>query len=198
MPELDVLVLAAHPGDAEQHAGETLIQLAERGIRTGVMDLSFGDVTRRSSRDRMMQAALAAAQLLGLAWRGNLHYPDGRLENALPARMTLAGEIRRIRPRLVLLPYWDLPHPDHNATSVLGRESCFLAGLEGLDQEGPGHRPSQILYYAAPQPWFEAPISGKKQKACKLFALPADTPERFIAREPVTLSVLAFLVDAVV
>jgi LmbE family N-acetylglucosaminyl deacetylase len=161
-----------------------------------VLDLSPGDITRRSTSERTLAAALAAAPLLGLAWRGNLHYPDGRLENALPARMTISGEIRRLKPRLVMLPYWNMPHPDHNATSILGRESCFLAGLDGLDQEGPGHRPALVLYYAAPQPWFVTPVTGQKQKACELFGLSGGLPESWIAREPLPLSVAALLASA--
>jgi LmbE family N-acetylglucosaminyl deacetylase len=79
-------------------------------------------------------------------WRGNLCLADARLENSLPARMTLAGEIRRLRPRVVILPYWEGRHPDHYNASRLGYESCFAAGLAKLDETLPPHRPYKILY----------------------------------------------------
>ena len=88
--------------------------------------------------------------------------PDARLENTIGARMTLAGVIRRIRPRVVLLPYWTGRHPDHYRTSELGYEASFLAGLKRLEEDVPPHRPFKILYaslYANVAPSFVVDIS---------------------------------------
>ena len=76
--------------------------------------------------------------------------------------MTLAGVIRRIRPRTVILPYWAGRHPDHYRASEIGYESCFLAGLKRLEEEVPPHRPFKVLYsslYANVTPSFVIDIS---------------------------------------
>src|SRR5690242_6356746 len=98
---LDILALAAHPDDVEQTCGGTLIRMAERGYRTGVLDLTAGDMGSRGTPALRIQEAKAAARHLLLSWRENLRWPDARLENTITARMTLAGVIRHIRPRVV-------------------------------------------------------------------------------------------------
>jgi LmbE family N-acetylglucosaminyl deacetylase len=167
VPHLDLLVVCAHPGDAEQTSGGTLIKLAELGYRTGVLDLTPGDVTRARKTDAMFDQSTAAAEPMLLTWRGNLHYPDGRVENSLPGRMTVAGEIRRLRPRLVIVPYWQAQHPDHPATCEMAEQACELAGLQGLDAETPAHRPERVLHaslYAAVAPTLVIDITGQFER----------------------------------
>ena len=99
---------------------------------------------------------------MSLAWRGNLRFPDARLENTVSVRMTLAAEIRNLRPRVVILPYWDARHPDHYRAAEIGFEACFLAGLKKLDEETAPHRPHKILYsslYANVTPSFVVDIT---------------------------------------
>ncbi|MBV9675394.1 MAG: bacillithiol biosynthesis deacetylase BshB1 [Acidobacteriaceae bacterium] len=159
---LDVLAIAAHPDDVEQTCGGTLIRSAELGYRTGILDLTAGDMGSRGTPEiRMAESKIAGEQML-LAWRQNLRWPDARLENTITARMTLAGVIRRIRPRVVILPYWTGRHPDHYRTCEIGYEACFLAGLRRLEEDTPPHRPFKILYsslYANVTPSFVVDIS---------------------------------------
>ena len=150
VPEVDILVIAAHPGDAELTCGGMLLEAARRGERTAVLDLSPGDMTYPVKKETMLEAAVAAARILQLTWRGNLHYPDGRLENSLPARLTIAGEIRRLKPRVVIVPYWESEHPDQTATSVMAAESAFLCGLGRLDDSAEPHRPEAVYYALMP------------------------------------------------
>lgn len=159
---LDVLAIAAHPDDVEQTCGGTLIRMAEQGYRSGVLDLTAGDMGSRGTPDIRIQESQAAAEHLLLAWRQNLRWPDARLENNIGARMTLAGVIRRIRPRVVILPYWTGRHPDHYRAAEIGYEACFLAGLRRLEEDVPPHRPFKILYsslYANVSPSFVVDIS---------------------------------------
>ena len=159
---LDILALAAHPDDVEQTCGGTLIKAAEMGYRTGALDLTAGDMGTRGTPETRIQESEAAARHMLLAWRGNLRMPDARLENTLAARLTLAAEIRRLRPRVVILPYWTGRHPDHYRASEMGYEACFLAGLRKLDLDTPPHRPFKILYssiYANVTPSFVVDIS---------------------------------------
>ena len=129
---LDVLASAAHPGDVGQTCGGTLIRMAEQGYRTGVLDLTAGDMGTRGTPDVRIRESQSAAEKMLLSWRQNLRWPDARLENHIGSRMTLAGVIRRIRPRVVILPYWTGRHPDHYRAAEIGYEACFLAGLKRL------------------------------------------------------------------
>jgi len=159
---LDVLAIAAHPDDVEQTCGGTLIRSAERGYRTGVLDLTAGDMGSRGTPEIRMREAQAAGRHLLLSWRQNLRWPDARLENTITARMTLSGVVRRLRPQVVILPYWVGRHPDHYRASEIGYEACFLAGLKRLEEDVPPHRPSKILYsslYANVTPSFVVDIS---------------------------------------
>jgi N-acetylglucosamine malate deacetylase 1 len=164
---LDVLAIAAHPDDVEHTCGGTLIRMAESGYRTGVLDLTAGDMgTRGSPEDRLAEAE-AAAKHMSLAWRGNLRFPDARLENNIGARMTLAVKIRELRPRVVILPYWEARHPDHYRACELGYEACFLAGLKKLDEYSEPHRPFKIVYstlYANVKPSFVVDISAQFER----------------------------------
>jgi N-acetylglucosamine malate deacetylase 1 len=161
---LDILAIAAHPDDVEQTCGGTLIRMAEKGYRTGVLDLTAGDMGTRGTPDERLAEAEIAARHLRLRWRGNLRFPDARLENNIAARMTLAVKIRELAPRLVILPYWEGRHPDHYRTSELGYEACFLAGLQKLDEYSAPHRPHKIIYsslYANVTPSFVVDISAQ-------------------------------------
>ena len=128
--------------------------MAQRGHRTGILDLTQGEMgTRGSAEDRAREAA-EAAKILCASWRQALDIPDGRVENTWENRLKVVRVLREQRPRVVILPYWKGRHPDHYTASVLGYEACFLAGLAKLDtlirsaltrQELP-HRPFKIIY----------------------------------------------------
>jgi N-acetylglucosamine malate deacetylase 1 len=146
-PALDILALAAHRDDVEQTCGGTLLKMAQRGHRTGILDLTQGEMgTRGSAEDRAREAA-EAAEILCTSWRQGLDIPDGRVENTWENRLKVARVLREQRPRVVILPYWKGRHPDHYTASVLGYEACFLAGLAKLDVDATKpHRPFKIIY----------------------------------------------------
>jgi N-acetylglucosamine malate deacetylase 1 len=132
---LEVLAIAAHRDDVEQTCGGTLLKVAEQGKRTGILDLTRGEMgTRGSAEDRAAEAA-EAAKILRVSWREALDIPDGRVENTWENRLKVARVIRATRPRVVILPYWKGRHPDHYTASKLGYEACFLSGLAKLDLE---------------------------------------------------------------
>lgn len=164
---LDVLAIAAHPDDVEQTCGGTLIRMAEMGYRTGVLDLTAGDMGTRGTPEQRLEEAAEAARVMLASRRDNLHFPDARLENNISARMTLAVKIRELRPRVVILPYWTGRHPDHYRAAELGYEACFLAGLKKLDEYSEPHRPHKILYssmYANVAPSFVVDISAQFER----------------------------------
>ena len=164
---VDVLAIAAHPDDVEQTCGGTMIKMAEAGYRTGVLDLTAGDMGTRGTPETRVAESEAAGQHMLLKWRGNLYFPDARLENTITARMTLAVKIRELKPRVVILPYWEARHPDHYRASEIGFEACFLAGLRKLDEYSEPHRPFKILYssiYAEVKPSFIVDISAQFER----------------------------------
>lgn len=143
---IDILALAAHRDDVEQTCAGTLLKMAERGHRTGILDLTQGEMgTRGSMEDRAREAA-EAARILKVSWRHALDIPDGRVENTWENRLKVARVLREQRPRLLILPYWEGRHPDHYTASILGYEAAFLSGLAKLPLEGSAHRPFKIIY----------------------------------------------------
>jgi bacillithiol biosynthesis deacetylase BshB1 len=164
---IDLLAIAAHPDDVEQTCGGTLIRMAETGYRTGVLDLTAGDMgTRGTPEQRLLEAGVAAKVML-VAWRGNMHFPDARLQNDISARMSLALKIRELKPRVVIIPYWQARHPDHYRAGELSYEACFLAGLKKLDEYTEPHRPDKVVYsslYANVTPSFIVDISAQFER----------------------------------
>jgi bacillithiol biosynthesis deacetylase BshB1 len=163
---LDVLAIAAHRDDVEQTCGGTLLKMAQRGQRTGILDLTQGEMgTRGTAEDRAREAG-EAARILQVSFRRALDIPDGRVENTWENRLKIARVLREERPRVVILPYWQGRHPDHYTCSILGYEACFLSGLSKLQLEAesrkqarpttetpaqstlplPPHRPFKIIY----------------------------------------------------
>jgi N-acetylglucosamine malate deacetylase 1 len=161
---LDILAIAAHRDDVEQTCGGTLLKAAQRGQRTGILDLTRGEMGTRGTAEDRAREADDAAKILGLSWRRALDIPDGRVENTYENRLKVAAVIRETRPRVIILPYWKGRHPDHYTASVLGYEASFLAGLAKLalssqpsaisqTSSGAGesgalapHRPFKIIY----------------------------------------------------
>jgi bacillithiol biosynthesis deacetylase BshB1 len=187
---LDVLAIAAHRDDVEQTCGGTLLKMARQGGRTGILDLTQGELGTRGSAESRATEATDAARILRVAWRDALDIPDGRVENNYANRIKIARVIREQRPRVVILPYWEGRHPDHYTCATLGYEACFLAGLSRLGQTPathdinpftlralcglPPHRPFKIVYatlYYDVRPTFVVDITAEfESKLESIFA----------------------------
>jgi bacillithiol biosynthesis deacetylase BshB1 len=143
-PALDVLAIAAHRDDVEQTCGGTLLKMAQRGRRTGILDLTQGEMGTRGTAEDRAREAEAAAKILKVSFRQALDIPDGRVENTWENRLEIARVLRARRPRVVILPYWQGRHPDHYTCSTLGYEACFLAGLSKLELAGESSAQSTV------------------------------------------------------
>jgi N-acetylglucosamine malate deacetylase 1 len=158
----DVLAIAAHRDDVEQTCGGTMLRMAARGLRTAILDLTQGESgTRGTAEDRAREAA-EAAKILGVSWRQALTFPDGAIENTIANRIEIARVLRTVRPRVVILPYWQARHPDHAITGALGYDACFVSGLAKVDTGTAPHRPFKIVYaslYADVRPSFVVDIT---------------------------------------
>lgn len=144
--KLDLLAIAAHPDDVELTCGGTLIKMGRRGYKTGVLDLTRGEMGTRGTPETRLHEAAEAGRIMGLATRANLGLPDARLEVSEKYKMAVAAKIREWQPKTVILPYWEGRHPDHYNAAKLSYEGCFLAGLKQLAIPGEAYRPFKILY----------------------------------------------------
>jgi bacillithiol biosynthesis deacetylase BshB1 len=158
----EILAIAAHRDDVEQTCGGTLLRAASRGLRTAILDLTQGEAgTRGTAEDRAKEAG-DAAKILGVRWREALDLPDGAIANTLENRLKIVHILREVRPRVMILPYWQARHPDHAIVASLGYEACFLSGLAKIDTETAPHRPFKIVYaslYADVRPSFIVDIT---------------------------------------
>ena len=146
MPSIDLLAIAAHRDDVELICGGTLAKAAAAGYKTGILDLTAGELGTRGTAEIRAAEAERAAAMLGAAVRENLRLPDGGIINDPPTRELLARAIRRFQPRVVIAPALEGRHPDHRVTAQLVRDACFVAGLAKLAPDIPKHRPLKILH----------------------------------------------------
>jgi len=149
-PELDVLAVFSHPDDAELTSGGTLLKLKSLGYRTGVLDMTRGEMGTRGTVEGRAEEAREAARIMRLDVRLNLEQPDGHVFVTDEARTALVRVIRAYRPKLVLTAHWDDPHPDHAATARLVREAARLASMRRYDEAfGQGAVQMPALAHAA-------------------------------------------------
>jgi len=150
---LDLLAFAAHPDDVELCAGGTMCLLAREGYKTGVIDLTRGELGTRGTPEGRLLEAEEASRIMGLAVRENLGLPDGGIENAPAHREAVIRTLRRHRPAIVLLNAPEDRHPDHPAAFRLVADACFYAGLARIEtHEDDGSpqtpwRPQHTLHY---------------------------------------------------
>jgi bacillithiol biosynthesis deacetylase BshB1 len=143
---IDILALAAHRDDVEQTCAGTLLKMADRGYRTGILDLTQGEMGTRGTADDRANEASEAARMLKVSWRQALDIPDGRVENTWENHLKIVRVLREQRPHVLILPYWEGRHPDHYTAAILGYEAAFISGLAKLPAEGSAHRPFKIIY----------------------------------------------------
>ena len=164
---LDLLAIAAHPDDVELSCGGTLLRMAQHGYKTGILDLTAGEMGTRGTQETRAKEAARAGKILRVSWRGILGVPDSDVQASRENKLLLAAKIRELHPKTVILPYWEARHPDHYHASALGYEGCFLAGLKRLPVEGEAFRPFKILYstaYANVRPTFVVDISAQYEQ----------------------------------
>jgi bacillithiol biosynthesis deacetylase BshB1 len=152
---VDILAFGPHPDDAEIGAGGLLRKMKDRGHRTGIIDMTTGDMGWGSPEIRAGESA-AAARILRLDVRENLDLGDCRIEDTFENRCKVAGMIRRHQPEIVLAPYYDLPigrglgHNDHYKTGELVSNAYNLAHLAKAPCEGEPFQAKAIYYYFIP------------------------------------------------
>jgi bacillithiol biosynthesis deacetylase BshB1 len=169
--ELDILSLAAHRDDTEITCAGTIIKMVDAGYRVGVLDLTAGETGTRGSAALREKEARRASKVMGIVHRENLFMPDAGVEDLREYKLKIAARIRALRPRTLILPYWEGRHPDHYTTGRIGYEACFLAGLAKLPLDGKPYRPHKIIYATqyvpSARPTFVVDITAQFEKKLK-------------------------------
>ena len=149
---LDVLVFAAHPDDAELSMGGTIAKLAILGYKVGIIDLTKGELGTRGSAETRKLEAEKASEILSVAHRGNLGLKDGSIKFNDDYLKKIVVKIRKHQPKLVFAPYFNDRHPDHIGASQLVKEAFFFSGLPKIETEDNEriqipYRPQKLFYY---------------------------------------------------
>lgn len=179
--KLDILVLAAHPDDAELGCGGTILHHVSLGHKVGVVDFTQGELGTRGTVQTREQEAAASAKILGLSVRENLKLADGFFKNDEAHQRKVIQAIRKYQPEIVLANAVYDRHSDHGRAAELASDACFLSGLakiETFDEQGIPQkpwRPKVVYHYIQSlfiEPDFVMDVSAhwpKKVEAIKAF-----------------------------
>lgn len=151
--KLDILVLAAHPDDAELSCGGTLLDAAAKGKKTGVIDFTRGEMGSRGTPELRIQEAEAASRILGLSVRENLGFRDVFFTEDEEHLLQIVRVIRQYRPEIVIANAVEDRHPDHGKAARLSANACFVSGLAKVITHHPDGtvqqpwRPRQLFHF---------------------------------------------------
>lgn len=148
---LEILALGAHPDDVEVHVGGLLALAVDRGLRAAILDLTSGDLGTRGTADTRRTEAQEAARILGVP-RLVMDFPDGRFTEDEAYRIRLMAELRRLRPRVLILPAPEDRHPDHRRAHRLAQEAAYYAGLKNYPCPDTPWRPGALAWVGGENP----------------------------------------------
>jgi bacillithiol biosynthesis deacetylase BshB1 len=152
MLKLDILVLAAHPDDAELGCSGTIAAQVAKGNKVGIVDLTHGEMGTRGTPKLRLQEAANAAQILGLAARENMGFQDVFFKDDAEHQLKLVQVIRKYQPEIILANAVTDRHPDHGKGASLATNACFMSGLTKIEtyQDGVKQapwRPKFVYHY---------------------------------------------------
>lgn len=146
LPEVDLALMMPHPGEAELLCGGVIAKATAAGKRVAILDLTAGEAGSYTRMDVKLEEGDLAAAKLGVLWRGTMRFPDARLEDTIMSRMTVTGEIKRLRPKVLIAMHAGDAHPDAGAGATLVEGASYLAGLVRLDDYLKPHRVERLLF----------------------------------------------------
>lgn len=152
--KLDILVMSAHPDDAELSCSGTILSYIAQGKKVGIVDFTRGEMGTRGTPEIRLQESNDATKILGLHARENLGLADGFFQNDQASQLILMEVIRRYRPEIVLANALEDRHPDHGKGAKLAIDACFLSGLRMIHtidshskSEQSSWRPKHVYHY---------------------------------------------------
>ncbi|VAX18402.1 N-acetylglucosaminyl-L-malate N-acetyl hydrolase [hydrothermal vent metagenome] len=149
---LDILIFAAHPDDAELGMGGTIAKFAAEGKSVGIIDLTEAELSSNGTIESRREETEAATKILSIAYRENLKVPDGKVKVNDEIVNSVVKLIRKYKPRVVFAPYFNDRHPDHIGASKIVKEAVFFSGLKKIgtelkEEKQLPHRPGKLYYY---------------------------------------------------
>ncbi|MEY3644712.1 MAG: hypothetical protein RLZZ207_1407 [Bacteroidota bacterium] len=152
MLKLDILVVAAHPDDAELGCSGTIASQVAKGHQVGIVDLTHGEMGTRGTPELRLQEAAQAAELLGITVRENMGFKDVFFQDDEEHQLKLIQVIRKFQPDIVLANAISDRHPDHGKGSSLATNACFMSGLSKIETWNEGvkqapWRPKFVYHY---------------------------------------------------
>jgi bacillithiol biosynthesis deacetylase BshB1 len=146
--KLDILVMAAHPDDAELSCAGTILKHIAAGKKVGIVDFTRGELGTRGTPEIRLEESADATKILGLQARENLGIRDGFFRNDEETQLKLIEVIRKYQPDIVLANALEDRHPDHGKGAQLAIDACFLSGLRQIKTgDLPAWRPAQVYHY---------------------------------------------------
>lgn len=150
--KIDILAFGAHPDDVELGAGGTLAVHQQMGFKTGIIDLTFGELGTRGNKEIRLQEAEDARKVLNCLVRHNLGFRDGFFVNDEAHQLEVIRYIRKYKPEIILCNAKEERHPDHIKAAELLIDASFYAGLEKIKTEWDGvaqqaWRPKNLYHY---------------------------------------------------
>lgn len=152
MNKLDILVIAAHPDDAELACSGTIAAHIAKGHKVGIVDLTKGEMGTRGTPEIRIEESTEAARILGLSARENMGFKDIYFKDDEEHQHQLIRMIRKYQPEIVLANAVTDRHPDHGKGSSLASNACFMSGLRRIETELDGvqqapWRPKYVYHY---------------------------------------------------
>ncbi len=151
MTSVDLLIIMAHPDDAELCCSGTILSCIDNDLSVGMIDLTRGELGTRGSGKVRIEEAKNAAKVLGVNFRYNLELRDGFISDDEESIFEVVKIIREFKPKVIITNSKTDRHPDHESAARLVKKACFLSGLikistkkDNLDQES--WRPKSLLY----------------------------------------------------
>lgn len=145
--KVDILAFGAHPDDAETGCGGLLLKSKDTGHKTGIIDLTQGELSTNGNLEIRKKETDKASGILKLDVRENLKLEDGNIKNDSDSRLKVAEAIRKYRPKVALIPFWKDRHPDHENSYKLLKDSIFISGLKKFITDCDFYRPSVVISY---------------------------------------------------
>jgi bacillithiol biosynthesis deacetylase BshB1 len=146
--KLDILVMSAHPDDAELSCSGTILKHIAAGKKVGIVDFTRGELGTRGTPEIRLQESADATKILGLHARENLGIRDGFFRNDEETQLKLIEVVRKYQPDIVLANALEDRHPDHGKGAQLAIDACFLSGLRQIKTgDLPAWRPTQVYHY---------------------------------------------------
>lgn len=197
MTKLDILVIAAHPDDAELGCSGTILSQVEKGYKVGIVDLTQGEMGTRGTPEIRLEEAEAAGKILKLTARENLGFKDIYFENDRDHQLKLIEAIRKYQPEIVIANAVSDRHPDHGKGSELATKACFMSGLRKIETKLDGKsqdpwRPKFVYHYIQNNyitpdfivditPYWETKIESIKAYKSQFFDPNSQEPSSFIS-----------------